>query len=131
VRRLAWYWLPPLAWAALIFSLSAMSRPPVPQVDLPQFDKLLHACEYGCFGALLCRAMAMGGRWLSPNAAFLLALVVGGLYGVTDEFHQSFVPERCADVWDVVADCVGSAIGAGAFRLLFLRRHRELPARPR
>ena len=33
------------------------------------------------------------------------------LYAISDEFHQSFVPGRNADPWDVLADFVGVAIG--------------------
>jgi VanZ family protein len=40
------------------------------------------------------------------------AVVLSTLYGVSDEWHQSFVPGRSPDVLDVAADAVGSTIGA-------------------
>ena len=33
-------------------------------------------------------------------------------YGATDEWHQSFVPGRDADVRDLVADAVGAALAS-------------------
>ena len=44
--------------------------------------------------------------------------MVGMFYGMTDELHQYFVPERNGSVLDVVADGVGSLIGAYCFQAL-------------
>jgi VanZ family protein len=62
----------------------------------------------------------------SPRRAFLLAVVIGSLYGGTDEFHQSFVPGRTADPLDWVADTLGVALGASlaTAATLALRRPR-------
>ena len=68
---------------------------------------------YVCMlSALILRALA-GGRlsgvtWRRCVAAIILAT----LYGVTDEFHQLFVPGRSADPYDVLADFVGASIGS-------------------
>ena len=35
-------------------------------------------------------------------------------YGVSDEFHQSFVPMRSVEAMDVVADTVGASFAAFA-----------------
>jgi len=121
LRLFLWYWLPLVVYAAIIFILSSMSHPPVPSVDLPHFDKVLHTIEYGGLGVLLCRAASMRGRWLSPGSALIAALLVGSLYGASDEMHQMFVPFRTADPFDFLADCFGTALGAGTFRALFLR----------
>ncbi|HEY3449857.1 MAG TPA: VanZ family protein [Myxococcales bacterium] len=123
--RVAWHWLPLAAYAGTIFALSSMSHPPVPSVDLPHFDKVLHFCEYAGFGLLLCRALTMGGQGLSPRAAFGAALLLGALYGASDEVHQMFVPHREADVFDLLADVLGAASGAGLFALGSSRRARR------
>ncbi len=39
------------------------------------------------------------------------AILIGTLYGVSDEFHQSFVPGRESTIPDIVADAVGSCLG--------------------
>ena len=39
--------------------------------------------------------------------AFIFAILLGSLYGVSDEFHQMFVPHRTASLMDWVADFTG------------------------
>lgn len=72
-----------------------------------------HFTEYLIFGALLFNALRfhMGAR-----AALIAALAIGSLYGVTDEFHQIFVPERSCDPADWAVDTVASLIGAALMR---------------
>ena len=120
--RLAWYWLPLAAYAGTIFLLSSMSHPPVPSVNLPHFDKVLHFTEYAGFGFLLFRGLSMGGQGLGSRAAFGAAVLLGALYGATDEVHQMFVPHRDADPFDLLADVVGTCSGAGLSWLLASRR---------
>lgn len=117
-RRLA-AWGPPLAWAALVFGLSSLSRPQdlVPP-GLLSLDKLVHLAEYGVLGALLARALLAGGR--RPARALAWALVLGAAYGATDELHQSLVPGRDASALDWAADAAGAGLGAAAY--LSLRR---------
>ena len=105
------------AYAVLIFIASSISQPP----SLPELvtDKGLHGGLYGGFALVVLRALAR--RWdrvtlLTGLGA--IALVV--LYGVSDEFHQSFVPGRTSDVADVIADGVG-ATAAVAIAWLFAR----------
>ena len=43
---------------------------------------------------------------------FMMALSLGVLYGVSDEWHQSFVPNRRASAQDVAADGLGVFLGA-------------------
>ena len=74
-------------------------------------DKLFHLVVFGILGFLV-----MGSLPASPDGYRLrqlwqVALVVM-LYGVSDEFHQYFVPGRSVDVYDVLADTVGGLLGA-------------------
>ncbi len=105
-----WRWPLVAAYMAFIFALSSVTMPPA----LPGgTDKDLHALLYGGLAVVLIRALAGGlRRRVSLNIA-ILAVVVAALYGVSDEFHQSFVPSRDPDVWDVVADAIGAAVSAG------------------
>ncbi len=63
-------------------------------------DKIVHAVFYGIFAFFI-----FGG-----SRRYSLSLVIASLYGVTDEFHQSFVEGRDSDVWDWVADTVGAGL---------------------
>jgi VanZ family protein len=40
-----------------------------------------------------------------------LVLVFSALYGLSDEFHQLFVPRRQFDLKDLAADVAGGTIG--------------------
>jgi len=110
MRRVAPF-LPAVVYAGIIFALSAQSNPLqfLPPELLLQ-DKLLHTIEYAALGALLVAALRLTGLSWAP--ALVLAVVLASLYGATDEFHQSFVPGRTADVLDWVADTLGAALGA-------------------
>jgi VanZ family protein len=93
----------------VIFALSSVSNPP----DLPKgSDKHLHALLYAGLGGLVARALAGGWRRRLTIGMALMATVISGAYGVTDEIHQHFVPPREADVLDVVADTIGAAAAA-------------------
>ena len=94
---------------AIIFGLSSVSRPPA---FVGGVDKYLHATLYGGLGALLVRALA-GGWHRRVTVGFVAATIaLAAAYGVSDEFHQSFVPNRSVEALDVVADTVGASIAA-------------------
>ena len=101
---------------AVLFAASSLSdTSAVP----PAFsDKILHIGSYAALGLTVFRAFA-GARFdrMTPARA-LAAVLVCILYGISDEFHQSFVPGRTPDARDLVADGVGAALGAGALLLL-------------
>jgi VanZ family protein len=102
-------WLPPLAYMALIFYLSSQSNP-LPEVTVRVWDKLLHAVEYAVLAALFGRALVGEGQgWV---ASFAAAALLAAAYGATDEYHQSFVPLRNADVRDWMVDAAGACLGA-------------------
>lgn len=106
-------WAPPLSYAALIFALSAQSRPlPFLPEEVLAWSAALHLVEYAVLGWLVARALGRGHP--SPARTFAGALVLASLYGASDEIHQAFVPNRSAEVADWVADTAGSALGAAA-----------------
>ena len=67
--------------------------------------------EYAIFGALAFVAL----RAWRPNMAGVgvgfVAWALAVLYGMSDELHQSFVPNRDANWLDVGFDTVGAAVG--------------------
>lgn len=104
---------PPLGWAAVIFAASSQSDVGL-AARVP--DWITHGASYAILAFLTCRALAGGtGRALSGGAlALAVALVTG--YGVSDEYHQSFVPGRDASPGDVAKDLGGALAGSLAFR---------------
>lgn len=103
-----------------IFAVSATSNPPMPS---GVSDRSLHGAAYLGLGLLLIRAFA-GARWsgVTPRA-LSLALVAAIVYGATDEWHQSFVPNRHADLGDLGADAIGAlAAVVGVWACGIIRR---------
>jgi len=50
----------------------------------------------------------------------VLALASTAVIAASDEFHQSFLPNRSSSIWDVMIDCSG-AIAMQLVVFLFLR----------
>ena len=96
---------------AILFGLSSLSTLPTPPGGFSFYD--VHIAAYAGLGALTVRAIAKGVRSVSGRAV-LMAIVIATLYGVSDEYHQLFVPGRSFDVLDMLADLVGSVVGASA-----------------
>lgn len=104
------------AWMAFIFYLSSQPSLHVPPVMVGQ-DKVMHFITYAVLGFFAARAVgpvrgAMS--WRRVAVAAMCAL----LYGVSDEFHQSFVPGRSPSVFDLLADGLGGWAGAWFARYL-------------
>lgn len=72
-------------------------------------DKTMHMILYAGFGVLLFYTLKNSSNPAFRNHAFLMAIIFGMIYGASDEFHQSFVPNRSASSWDLVADVLGVA----------------------
>jgi VanZ family protein len=128
-RRTLSLWAPVLLYLGILFFISGRSRPPTIEFV---WDKLLHAVAYMVLSVFTIRAFhgSLGPlRWRPTLYAFFFT--VG--YGVTDEFHQSFVPGRNASSHDVAADVVGFLLAVallyftyqGSFRASALRGRGE------
>ena len=108
--RLLYLWGPVLAHMALIFAAS--SRPDTSAVPSAIPDKVVHFAVYALLGVLILRAVAGGRRSGITWLGVVVSIVIATLYGITDEWHQGFVPNRTPDVMDVVADLAGASAGA-------------------
>lgn len=115
MRGLSWRWGPAIAWMAFIFLLSAQPGLKISanaSVDGPA-RHLAHIGVFAVLAVLLVHGLGALGRPLTARAALLAgALTIG--YGITDELHQAFVPDRTANPVDVGYDAIGAAVGIGA-----------------
>jgi VanZ family protein len=116
-----WYWAPPLLLMAVIFCLSA--QPSLPRAPGPWLDtllkKLTHVAVYLLLFLLLVRAWGRG-RITAP--ALDASLLTTAAYGFSDEVHQSFVPGRHANWYDVLIDALVPLL----LWLLWRLRHRRM-----
>jgi len=100
-----WLWGPVVLCMAAIFVVSSLSRAPLPE---GMSDKTGHVLGYAGLGLTVARALAGGlGRRFGIRGA-VLAVAITVAYGMTDEFHQRFVPGRSSDIRDVYADAIGA-----------------------
>jgi VanZ family protein len=98
-------WLPVALYMAAIFFASSLSNPPVPS-EVPDFS--LHETAYAGLTLVTIRALARG-RWSGVTAGALAgAWIIAVVYGMTDEGHQWFVPERHAELRDLRSDAIGA-----------------------
>ena len=74
---------------------------------LPISDKVIHVGLYGVFGGTL----AWGRIRTRVGWHHALLVAAGALYGVSDEWHQAFVPGRTASFLDWIADVTGVLVG--------------------
>ncbi len=109
--------VPVLAWMGLIFAFSSrrtLLRTPGLAPDVIAIAG--HFTVYAVLAALLW--WALPSRSLTPGQRAALAFVGAVAYGVSDEWHQSFVPGRDPALLDLGMDALGAATALMLVRLL-------------
>ena len=99
--------MPVAVYMAAIFYVSSLS-------DLSISEGVAvsgHSAAYLGLAVVVVRALAGGlPRRISVRVA-ALALLITVAYAVSDEVHQSYVPGRVADAYDVLTDAIGAIAG--------------------
>ena len=96
--------------AAIFFASSQQDIPDLPG-GLSGYTG--HFLGYGLLGVLVIRGFA-GATWRGVTwRAFVWTVLFCAVYAVTDEWHQSAVPNRFVDPLDWMADVAGAIAGAG------------------
>lgn len=142
-RRLK-IWLPPFAWAAVIFIFSTGTFsgantsgdlgqllnhffPALSAADIEQIHTLIrklgHVGEYFILALLVLRALRRETNATLSSRQVALGLAVTALYAVSDELHQAFVPDRSASAVDVLIDGFGGVCGTLWFHLRNRGKH--------
>jgi VanZ family protein len=109
------YQFPAIAIAVAIFINSSIPGYKFPEVGFRFFDKLVHVIEFFIFGFFVRRAFFYQSNENIKNSSFLISLIVGILYGISDEVHQIFVPNRNPAIDDTIADAIGVIISQFIF----------------
>lgn len=149
------YWLPVLLWMAVIFSGSGDSKSSshssriivplmrwmVPDISSENLDlvvllvrKCAHLTEYAMLAWLCWRALRRPVKhdrrpwsWRLAGGAILFV----ALYAASDEWHQTFVPNREGCVRDVLIDTTGAVLGMALLWGVWLWRRRRRGIIPR
>jgi VanZ family protein len=110
---------PAVLWMALIFGLSSQQEfPSAGSISVDFQAMFAHVFLFGTLAVLLMfglehlRHRMRGFEWI------VIAFVT--LYGISDEFHQSFVPGRTPSAADVLTDMLAAFVA-----VLIVQRVRE------
>ncbi|MCP5061103.1 MAG: hypothetical protein GY936_01390 [Ignavibacteriae bacterium] len=75
-------------------------------------DKVKHFVAYMGLAVILGLNLHFQERWkLARNFYIVITFFICAIYGVLDEFHQMFIPNRFAEFFDWVADSLGALVG--------------------
>lgn len=99
-----------ILWMGVIFAVSSQSAITAPPL-FPGMDKFMHLGVYAVLGLLFLFSLKNWRQRLTWKTVALVTLATT-LYGISDEFHQSFVPGRYPEPADVVADGLGGFLAA-------------------
>lgn len=91
-----------------IFFLSHQPGTELQYSLMPGFDKLAHALIYAVLAAAAIYALPARISQLRPVAAATWVVLFCLFYGISDEYHQSFIPGRDPSIGDIAADTAGS-----------------------
>jgi VanZ family protein len=116
-NAIAAWWLTVTAYAGAIFLASSTPNPLGIQRLPPFVDKVVHAVVFGGLSFTVWRALRSSAPHAAATRLSLLAIVLTASYGLTDEFHQSFVPGRTMEMLDLAADAGGACLVQGAIGL--------------
>lgn len=119
LQHIVKYGLFTIIWMGLIWVLSSQS---VLNVGLTGFwdvlfKKFAHVFVYAILGLLLTKLLVGGRKWNKSRDRYnlaglvLLAFLIGSLYAISDEIHQTFVPGRSGSLIDVGLDIIGLFFG--------------------
>jgi len=73
--------------------------------------KLAHCTEYAIFALFLYHSFTFRHPESWNTRSAFSAIIVAGLFSLTDEYHQSFVPGRTASIKDCGLDTFGALVG--------------------
>jgi len=99
--------LPWMLMMMVISVQSSMSNLKLPDLGFNFLDKIIHLFVFGILGWLIARGMFKSGHPFIQKHFLLFTLLIGGIFGLMDEWHQSMVPGRMADIQDWLADITG------------------------
>lgn len=88
----------------------------------------MHIGEYAVLGALTARALSRTKIGLGA-AGLVCSVAACALFGMLDEWHQSFVPGRDASGFDVLADVTGAVLALSAAAMVIPRNTTHGPGK--
>ena len=112
---------------AVIIGISVLSGLPGNDPLLNAFkfsDKIKHIIAYFVLGLSFCMWVENKKWFARPFAWGILIVVLCTLFGIADEYHQSFIPGRSGnDLGDIIADFIGGLISPFVYFFVIRKFH--------
>jgi VanZ family protein len=99
----------------IIFYASSLPGRDIPSL-FPFQETAYHLSLFLILALFFSRALKNTYTDIRPLQAIFFTILFGIVYGITDELHQAFVPDRTVSGWDVIIDGIGSFIGSIIYR---------------
>jgi len=112
------YWFPVYFYMIFIFYLSSQSVVPIMGGDIVGLnlsDYVKHSFEYFILSLLVYRAVS--NHKVKINSE-ILTVILSGVYAISDEVHQLFIPGRQFSLLDILADLIGIIIAIISYRII-------------
>jgi VanZ family protein len=112
-----------IVWVVIMLIATSIPDLKLPTQRFTWRDKFLHAGEYFICALLFLFTLQQEGRLNKKWQRILVVMASCMILGVLDEWHQTLIPGREADVADLLADLAG--IGFALIGFIIIARQRE------
>lgn len=109
-----------------IFFLSHQPGDNLSLYPLPGIDKLAHITVYSILAATVLFGLSEDLKRNDARKVILITVACCVVYGLSDEFHQYFIPGRSVSLFDLFADC-GGAVMTCALWVWWRNRRCQIP----
>ena len=113
-----------ILWAGIILVLTLTPGKYVPNATLFSYDKLGHSGIFCIQALLLMFAFYRSGKY-SLNKSMWTGFILAVLYGIVIEFIQDLIPDRAMELFDALANTVGSFLALLLFKALNPKKNTE------
>jgi VanZ family protein len=110
-----------ITWTVIVTALCLLPGKDMPEVNIVNFDKLGHFCVFGLLNFLFLRHyyVKISSFSFQLKSALIITLLVIAYSGLMEIFQGLFYVDRSADVYDFVANSLGSISSLGLASKLF------------
>ena len=114
--RIIAFWFPVIGCMGWIFYTSSIPGTDIPPL-FPYQDIVYHGITFLILAYFFARALKNTYSKISARQLVIVTFLFGMMYGISDELHQVFTPNRTASGFDVFIDSIGTFIGGLIWRL--------------
>ena len=96
-----------VGYMVLILCISAIPANSIPSLGFQHADKVAHFLEFAILGILAVHSF-------NPKKGYQLFYIIfsGFVFGVFDEWWQSFISDRCTSLFDLLSDNFGMLLSS-------------------